>query len=186
MSFYIKSKIFLNRLFLKYQLGKSCKIRNILTGKNFEIDIDRKSVKLVYIHSANFRNYCCIRMRFNSTLKIGKDVFFNNFCSINCLDKITIGDYCIFGESVKIYDHNHIFNQINTPFKRQGFSTSSIIIGNNCWIGSNVTILKGVKIGDNVVIAAGCTIRQDIPSNSIVKNQQKIKIESIIWEERKH
>ena len=40
-----------------------------------------------------------------------------------------------------------------------------ITIGNNVWIGANVTILPGVTIGDNVTIGAGSTVTKDIPNN---------------------
>ena len=39
-------------------------------------------------------------------VKIGDNVFFNNGTSIAAKEKIEIGDNCIFGENVKIYDHN--------------------------------------------------------------------------------
>ena len=103
--------------------------------------------------------------------------FFNNYCSINCLESIKIGKDCLFGENVKIYDHNHIFSNIDVPISSQGFSTAPIVIGNNVWIGSNCTILKGVTIGDNVVIGANCLIHHDIPSNSIVKNNSNLIVE---------
>ncbi len=40
-------------------------------------------------------------------LIIGDNVFMNNYCSINCLDEIEIGENTLFGEGVKLYDHNH-------------------------------------------------------------------------------
>lgn len=43
----------------------------------------------------------------------------------------------------------------------------SIIIGNNCYIGTNVTILGPVVIGDNVTIGAGSVVLTDIPDNAI-------------------
>ncbi len=59
-----------------------------------------------------------------------------------------------------------------------------IKIGNNCWIANNVLILKGVTIGDNVVISAGLVIRENIESNSIVKqNSNNITIEKILYKE---
>ena len=48
-----------------------------------------------------------------------------------------------------------------------------IEIGNNVWIGANCCIVAGVKIGDNVTIGAGCTIRQHIPSNSLIVQSDK-------------
>lgn len=95
--------------------------------------------------------------------------FFNRGCSLNAHKMIRIGDDCIFGENVKIYDHNHLYNRSDVPISQQGFSIGEIVIGNNCWIGSNVTILRGVTIGDNVIIGANCLIYKDIPANTVVK-----------------
>jgi maltose O-acetyltransferase len=41
-------------------------------------------------------------------------------------------------------------------------------IGNDVWIGGNVTILPGVTIGNNVVVAAGAVVTKDVPDNSLV------------------
>lgn len=41
-------------------------------------------------------------------------------------------------------------------------------IGNDVWIGGNVTILPGVTIGNNVVVAAGAVVTKDIPDNCVV------------------
>lgn len=112
-------------------------------------------------------------------LLIGNGVFFNNYCSINCLSSIEIGDNCIFGEGVKIYDHNHIYSSKGKIIKEQGFKSGNIRIGNNCWIGSNVTILNNVAIGDNVVIGANCLIYKSIEVNSIVKSSQQLTIKQL-------
>ena len=50
---------------------------------------------------------------------------------------------------------------------------AAIVSGKNCWLGSNVIVLKGVTIGDNSIIGAGCVIHKDIPANSTVLNQQE-------------
>ena len=41
------------------------------------------------------------------------------------------------------------------------------IIGDNAFIGSNVSLVAPVKIGDNVTVAAGSTITDDIPSDTL-------------------
>lgn len=95
------------------------------------------------------------------------------------LDNVTIGDNSIFGENVKIYDHNHRFNILNKTVKEQGYTKDCISIGNNCWIGSNVVVLKGTKIGNNCVIGAGVTLSGDIPDGTIVKQNKDYLIEPI-------
>lgn len=42
-----------------------------------------------------------------------------------------------------------------------------IIIGNNVWIGGNVTFMPGVTVGDNVVVGAGSVVTKDIPSGTV-------------------
>ena len=44
---------------------------------------------------------------------------------------------------------------------------SEIRIGNDVWLGANVTILPGVTIGDNVIVGAGAVVTKDIPDNSL-------------------
>ena len=109
----------------------------------------------------------------NAKLTIGENVFFNNYCSVNCLKNIKIGDDCLFGENVRIYDHNHVFNK-KSLVRENGYTYGEITIGKNCWIGSNVTILKKAKIGNNCVIGAGCVINEEIADNTIVTPGEKI------------
>lgn len=115
----------------------------------------------------------------NGKVIFGNRCFFNNYCSINCKNAISIGDYCIFGENVKIYDHNHCYKEQKMPIADQGFKTNPIHIGNNCWFGSNCVILQGVTIGDHSVIGAGCIVYKDIPSGSLVTCEEKLSIKKI-------
>lgn len=111
-------------------------------------------------------------------VKISDNVSFNNYCSVCAFKEITIGEGTIFGENVKIYDHNHIYKDPTIAIKHQGYTSAPIHIGKHCWIGSNVTILKGVKIGDNCVIGAGCVIYKDVSANSVVINKQNLVIKA--------
>ncbi len=111
-----------------------------------------------------------------SKIVFGENVFVNNNFSISATKSVTIGDNCILGENVKIYDQNHIFNDMDKPISQQGFTSKEISIGSNCWIASNVTILKGVTIGDNVIIGANCLIYKDIPSNCVVTLKEDLNI----------
>ena len=43
-----------------------------------------------------------------------------------------------------------------------------VTIGNDVWIGGNVTILPGVTIGNNVVVGAGAVVTKDVPDNVVV------------------
>ena len=47
-------------------------------------------------------------------------------------------------------------------------SKGMITIGNDVWIGGNVTIMRRVTIGDGAIIAAGAVVVKDVPAYSIV------------------
>lgn len=134
--------------------------------------------KLIYGRKVFFGKKTTFRKRFNlaidgkGVVKIGSNCFFNNDCSINAQEYIEIGDNSLFGEGVKIYDHNHVFKDKQMMIKDQGYKSSSVKIGSNCWICSNVIILKGVTIGDNCVIGAGCIVTSDVEDGSIIKMKQ--------------
>ncbi|MDB5145724.1 MAG: hypothetical protein JWQ66_4437 [Mucilaginibacter sp.] len=102
-------------------------------------------------------------------LIIGNNVLFNNYCSVNCMEEIRIGDDTWIGEGVRFYDHNHHYADPATPFSRQGMRTGKIEIGRNCWIGSNTVILQSVSIGDNCIIGANNLIYKSVPASTIVK-----------------
>ncbi len=128
-----------------------------------------------------FRKGFLVRISKNkkATLRIGNNCFFNSDCHINVHNNIIIEDNCIFGENVKVYDHNHKFNNLNIPIYKQGFSEGTVIIREGCWIASNVVILKGSDIGQHCVIGAGSIISGKIPKNSIIKTVQSLSIEKI-------
>jgi len=125
--------------------------------------------KFIIGKKSTFRRNFHVMIEDNGKVQIGSNVFFNNGCSLSSLKLIEIGDHTIFGENVLIYDHNHKFRKSDSSVKEQGYSIEEVKIGKNCWIGSNVVILKGVHIGDNSVIGAGCVVNFDVPNNTILK-----------------
>jgi acetyltransferase-like isoleucine patch superfamily enzyme len=91
-------------------------------------------------------------------------VFFNTGCSFQDRGGITIGDGSLIGMNVTIATLNH-----GLPLETRNTTyPSPVVIGKNVWIGSNATILPGVKIGDNSVVAAGAVVTKDVPENTVV------------------
>ena len=102
--------------------------------------------------------------------------FFNNNCGISCLGQITIGINNLFGENVKLYDHNHEFRSADRLVRNQGFNVGKIIIGDNCWFGSNCIILNNVIVGDNVVVGVNVVVYKSIPANSLIRLESTITV----------
>lgn len=94
------------------------------------------------------------------------DNFTGNF-NLTILDirEVCIGDNVMIGPNTLITTVGHPLS----PAKRRlnMAYAKPVSIGNDVWIGGNVTILPGVTIGDNVVIGAGAVVTHDVPSNSV-------------------
>jgi maltose O-acetyltransferase len=98
---------------------------------------------------------------------IGDGVFINNNAVIMAdRARISIGRNTLIGTEFTVYDSD--FHELH-PERRMSnnHATASVTIGENVFIGSRVTVLKGVVIGDNSVIAAGSVISSNIPCNVI-------------------
>ena len=112
--------------------------------------------KLTLKHSVFTRRNVSFRVE-GGELTIGTS-FFNQGCSITCMDNIQIGDNCLFGPNVVVVDHAHGTRYTD---ERRGnhYRKAPISIGNNVWIGANVSILRGTQIEDGAVIVCRCVVR---------------------------
>lgn len=127
--------------------------------------------------NCEFAYGCCLESHGNGMLEIGDHVYMNRYCMVSCQNAVIIGSGCIFGPGVKVFDNNHKFSQ--NKGVSQELNSAPIEIGKNCWIASDVIILKGVKIGDNCLIGAGCVISEDVPSGTMVKQDQHLSFTTI-------
>ena len=107
-------------------------------------------------------------------IEIGENVSFNRNSIAVSKQRISIGKNTRIGPNVCIYDHDHNFDYENGVNINE-FKCSSIEIGENCWIGANVVILKGVHIGNNCVIGAGVVLGEDVPAHTLVKGNRDIE-----------
>jgi len=150
--------------------------KKIYFGSGFSIKIEYEKALLEIGDNTCFKEYCSITIADNGKIEIGKNVFFNSGCSVSCLDNVCIGDNSIFGQGVKIYDHNHNYRNKEKRIVDQGYTTGAVVIEENCWIGANVVILKGVTIGRHSVIGANCIIHTNVESYSLVISDSKNQI----------
>ena len=98
-------------------------------------------------------------------------------------DKLIIGKFCAIAQGVEFIMNgaNHRMNSVTTyPFNIMGNGwekatpnfeefpfKGDTIVGNDVWIGQNVTIMPGVNIGDGAIIAANSVVTKDIPAYHI-------------------
>ena len=97
-------------------------------------------------------------------------------------DKLIIGKFCQIGRNVEFIMNgaNHQMNSVSSypfyifkgweqePPKKEDLPyKGDTVIGNDVWIGQNVTFLPGVHVGDGCIIGANSVVGSDIPPYSV-------------------
>jgi acetyltransferase-like isoleucine patch superfamily enzyme len=101
---------------------------------------------------------------FGKNITLGKRIFINSGCTFQDQGGVVIGDDCLIGHNTVLATLNHDL----APDRRADMHPACIVVGNNVWFGSNVTVLPGATIGDNAVVAAASVVTKDVPENSVV------------------
>lgn len=80
-----------------------------------------------------------------------------------------IGNYVMMGPNCIIFQSNHKTDDITVPMMFQGMTErKTTIIGDDVWIGQNVTMTPGRHIARGTIIATGCVLTKDFPEYSVV------------------
>jgi len=159
----------------KFYFYLKCKVQN--RGKNVLLPFSSIAYK------TEFGSYISIYERVSlSDCKVDSMTYIGNDSKIyNC----SIGKFCSIGANVKIGLGRHpstgFVSTSPVFYSKKGqlpiiFDIEEekfpeylrINIGNDVWVGYNVTILDGVSIGDGAIIAAGSVVTKDVLPYSIV------------------
>lgn len=136
-----------------------------------KINIGQKIIRRLLVKG--YVDYVGKNVNIERNAKIGSKVSIGDFSGIGINAKIssqvTIGKYVMMGPECIIYTDQHNFQNINIPMMFQGKTEKKpVVIGNDVWIGSRVTIMPGVKIGDGAVVGAASVVTKDVPDFAVV------------------
>jgi len=113
-------------------------------------------------------------------IKIGNNTGIGEFAYLGGAGGLEIGSDCSIGQYLSCHPENHNYDNPNELIRYQGINRKGIKIGNNCWIGSKVTVLDGVNIGDNCVIAAGAVVTKSFADNTVIGGVPAKALKSIL------
>ena len=99
-------------------------------------------------------------------IHVGKNFLTNYNVTILDIAPVHIGDYVMIGPNTMISTVGHPLSPMGR--RRHLGIAKPVTIGDDVWIGGNVTILPGVRIGNNVIVAAGAVVTKDVPDNVVV------------------
>lgn len=97
-------------------------------------------------------------------VKVGENTWIGANTVLDGTGKLEIGSNCSISIGVQIYSHDTVEWAISggeKPYKYQ-----KTIIGNNCYIGPNTIISKGITIGEETIIGANSFVNKSFPKGS--------------------
>jgi acetyltransferase-like isoleucine patch superfamily enzyme len=138
----------------------------VFLGRRVEIHARRGYGRMVLGRFVHVGDGSAIRCH-EGNLRIGDKCVFGRDATINGYLDIEIGPTVLVADGLNVYDFDHKFDSLEKPIKDQGIAKTPVRIGPNVWIGTRVTILRGVRIGHDCVIAAHAVVTKDLPPYSV-------------------
>lgn len=99
-------------------------------------------------------------------IHLGKHVFINMGCTFLDTVPIRIGANTLVGPDCHLYPPHHPIDYL----ERRGPVEYGlpITIGEDCWLGGNVTVCPGVSIGNRCIVAAGSVVTKSFPDDCLI------------------
>jgi len=128
-----------------------------------------ENVHIGVITSPNFySHYFYLEARTEeSEISIGDNVSINNGFKAVAFSKIVIEKNVLIGYGCSMIDNDGHHLDIDKRITGKP-NSAEIHIGENVFLGNDVTILKGVTIGQNSVVGNGSIVTKNVPENVIV------------------
>lgn len=102
---------------------------------------------------------------YGENIRMGSHVYINYNCVILDCAPVTIGDHVLIAPNCGLYTAGH---PLDADTRASGLEYAHpITIGDDVWLGANVSVLPGVTIGHGSVIGAGSVVNRDIPPNTL-------------------
>lgn len=98
-------------------------------------------------------------------LRIGVGTGINYGSAVCASHSITIGEWCLIGQHVLIFDT--AWHYLDPARRMERPEPEPVVIGDNVWIGTRAMIMPGVTIGKDAVVAAGSVVTTDVPERHI-------------------
>lgn len=95
--------------------------------------------------------------------RIGARTWINRGCCLDVRGGLNIGADVSISPEVMILTAAHDMNDPSFAL-----TVAPVVIEDNVWIGSRVTVLPGVTIGRGAVVAAGSVVTRDVPALAVI------------------
>jgi acetyltransferase-like isoleucine patch superfamily enzyme len=165
------------------QMGQSCSFyglplfrrlpgSRITIGKNCQFRSSRWS------NFVGINRHCMVStLSETAQINIGNDCGFSGTV-VGCASSISLGNRVMCGANVTITDTD--WHSVDWRDRVNGHAKAApVVIGDDVWLGMNVTVLKGVEIGSQTVVGAGSVVTRSLPAGVIAAGQPAVVVREL-------
>lgn len=124
-------------------------------------------------------------------IEIGELVYLGDNVIVSARAGIRIGARTLIAHGVQIFDndshpidarerHADYLDLLAGKPRSKAIDAAPVVIGEDCWLGVNSIVLKGVTIGPRSVVAAGSVVVDDVAADSVVAGNPARVIRSLV------
>lgn len=132
------------------------------------IDIPQRMGQINLGNRVRICRYVELSVPKGGTLMLGNDTLLSRGVLVSAHKRVEIGAATMLAENVVVHDNNHNFHDRSMPIQHQGMSAAEVIIGADCWLCANASILKGARLGHGCVVAAGAVVNKPFENWSVI------------------
>jgi acetyltransferase-like isoleucine patch superfamily enzyme len=153
------SRIFRRLFKIKRQVTKR-KFSRVLPLNEMLTDRWEKAAYLGFGEGTSVYDSCLVL----GNVDVGKNTWIGPFTILDGSGGLSIGNCCSISAGVQIYSHDSVewaLSGGSAPYKY-----APVVIEDNCYIGPNTVIARGVTIGKGTVVGSNSFVNQSWPANS--------------------
>jgi acetyltransferase-like isoleucine patch superfamily enzyme len=159
-------------------IGRSVRViapQRLRLGRSVSIG-DQSFIDCFSIGGVSFGDFVTIRERAwiqctssphrpGESFRVGPHTYIGPNAVIGVGGAVSIGAKCQIGPGFTVVAEGHVSSE--EAIFGGGVTRSGVTIGDDCWVGANVTVLDGVTVGNGAVIGAGTLLTRDVPANTV-------------------
>lgn len=138
----------------------------VFLDRGVEISVRRGYGRIILGRWVHLGAHTALRCH-EGTLSVGDKTVLGRNVSVNCYLDVEIGSSVLFADDIYVCDFDHHFGDLTRPIKDQGIAKSRVRIEPDVWLGTKVTVSRGVVIGAGAVVGANAVVTHDLPAYSV-------------------
>ena len=161
---------------LGFQLRRWCyglTLGHLGRGALIDYGVHIKGPENLFLGEFTWIDVNCQLSAARGRIEIGSRCHIATGVVMNCHELLRIGDYTTLSHGVKVFGISETpgngkrLSGPMIPEEHENLLKGHVIIGKDCYVGTNSVILPGVTLGEGAVIGANSLVKADVPAWAI-------------------